>query len=133
MNPRSRWLYTALALAVLVIGLNWRRTFHQSSPFLSKYGADALWSLLIYFSVAACFTRHKPSTIALSVLAFSWSIEFLQCYHALWIDNLRSTRLGALILGSVFNWQDLLAYSAGTLMGFGTDLQLAKRNGSPAA
>jgi len=37
----------------------------------------------------------------------------LQLYHAHWIDFIRSSRLGHLVLGSTFNTPDLLAYVVG--------------------
>jgi hypothetical protein len=48
------------------------------------------------------------------LIMISSIIEVSQLYHAEWIDNLRNTYLGELILGSSFVWGDLVAYSCGT-------------------
>ncbi len=50
-------------------------------------------------------------------LGFTWVIEFSQIYHAVWIDSIRETRIGHLILGSTFNAPDLLAYAVGIALG----------------
>lgn len=55
--------------------------------------------------------------ISIYALAFAWSVEFSQLYHAPWIDTIRSTRIGHLILGSTFNAPDLLAYAVGIGIG----------------
>ena len=55
--------------------------------------------------------------IALIAVCFAWSVEFLQLYHAPWIDGIRSTRLGHLVLGTMFNSPDLLAYVIGIALG----------------
>ena len=46
---------------------------------------------------------------------FSFVMELSQLYHSPWIDSLRQTRLGGLILGSDFLWIDLVRYSVGVL------------------
>jgi hypothetical protein len=38
-------------------------------------------------------------------------------YHANWIDTIRKTTLGGLILGYGFLWSDLLAYAIGIAAG----------------
>jgi hypothetical protein len=86
-------------------------------PFITKYGGDALWAVVVFLTVGFFFTAASTLRIALLSLAFAWSIEFLQLYHAPWIDSLRATLPGRLILGSTFNSPDLLAYSLGIALG----------------
>ena len=62
-------------------------------------------------------SRCSPARIVLGAFCFAWSVEFLQLYHAHWIDVLRSTRLGRLVLGTSFNSPDLIAYVAGIALG----------------
>jgi len=50
-------------------------------------------------------------------LGFAWGIEFSQLYHAPWLDHLRSSLPGRLILGSTFNAPDLVAYVVGIVFG----------------
>ena len=114
---RNRPFYVLLAALVLGGGLLWRSRFLQLPPFASKYGGDLLWALLVFCGLA--FTLHRASTLRLALIAlgFAWAIEFSQMYHAEWIDRIRSMRIGALILGSTFNWPDLLAYAIGISVG----------------
>lgn len=48
-------------------------------------------------------------------MAYSVATELSQLYHAPWIDGLRATRLGGLVLGFGFLWSDLIAHAAGVL------------------
>ncbi len=114
---QRRLLYLGALIAVLALGLVWRAPQLPFPLFLRKYGADALWALLVYLLLRFLQPRVKASTSAIIAFVFAAVVEFTQLYHAPWIDTLRATRLGALILGSVFNWPDLLAYAAGSLIG----------------
>jgi hypothetical protein len=40
-----------------------------------------------------------------------------QLYHAQWIDSIRSTTVGGLLLGFGFPWCDLACYAAGVGVG----------------
>lgn len=48
-------------------------------------------------------------------LSFCFVIEFSQLYHAEWIDQIRDTSLGGLVLGYGFLWSDsdIEAYTIG--------------------
>jgi len=49
-------------------------------------------------------------------LAFSYCIEISQLYHDTWIDAIRGTTLGALVLGHGFLWSDIVAYTVGIVL-----------------
>jgi hypothetical protein len=40
-------------------------------------------------------------------------VEISQLYHAPWIDSIRQTTPGGLVLGFGFLWTDLVCYSVG--------------------
>lgn len=126
---RSRLLYVILAALVMGSGLLWRSRFLTLPPIATKYGGDLLWALLIFCGFAFVFRRASAMRLALLALGFSWVIEFSQLYHAEWIDRIRATRLGSLVLGSTFNWPDLLAYAAGIAAGVLLDRMFYKANG----
>lgn len=68
---------------------------------------------MVFFGSGFLFPRASTLTIALLALTFSWSVEFSQLYRAPWIDAIRSTLPGRLVLGTTFNWPDLPAYALG--------------------
>jgi len=103
--------------SVVAAGLLWRSGVIPLPPFLHKYGGDTLWALFIFLGVGFLFVRAKTWPVALLSFCFCSAVEFTQLYHAPWIDSVRGTRLGALVLGSTFNWPDLIAYGIGIMLG----------------
>lgn len=116
-SSRNRAVYAALAVAVVAAGLLWRSGFIPLPPDLSNYGGDALWALMVFAGCGFLFPRASTLTLALLALTFAWGIEFSQLYHAPWIDAVRATLPGRLVLGSTFNWPDLPAYALGVGIG----------------
>jgi len=111
---------------VIAAGLLWRSGIIPLPPFLRKYGGDALWSLLIFLGVGCLFVRAATWRATLTAVCFCWAVEFSQLYHASWIDSVRSTRLGGLVLGATFNWPDLIAYGVGVMIGGMTEIILGR-------
>ena len=126
-EPRARWLYAFLMVLVMATGLLWRSRYVSLPQFAAKYGGDALWALLVFLGFGFLCRQLSTTRLALIALSFSWAVEFSQLYHAPWIDGIRDTRLGALILGSTFNWPDLAAYATG--VGIGAVVEIVGRRG----
>jgi hypothetical protein len=126
---RNRLLQTVLLALVLGAGLLWRSRYLPLSPFLSKYGGDALWALAIFLGAGLCFRHASTLQITLIALGFAWGIEFSQLYHVPWLDQLRSSLPGRLVLGSTFNAPDLLAYVLGIVFGAAAECVCCKRRG----
>lgn len=104
---------------MVVAGLTSRSSLASSLPsFITTYAGDTLWALMVYLGFGFFFPTHSPRETALLAILFAFSIEFSQFYHAAWIDNLRQTRLGGLILGFGFRPSDLVCYSVGVVLGY---------------
>jgi len=114
---RSRPLYALAAALVIGTSLLWRSGLLPLSNFITKYGGDALWALVVFLCFGFVYPRSMTVRIAFIAVCFAWSVEFLQLYHAPWIDGIRSAGLGRLIIGSTFNSPDLLAYAIGIALG----------------
>lgn len=117
-SHRKRSVYTLLVLIVMASGLLTRRYSTSLPTFFAEYAGDTLWALMVFCCAAWVFPKHTSLTIAMYALLFSYTIEISQLYHAPWIDHIRDTRLGGLVLGHVFVWSDLLCYTVGILIGF---------------
>ena len=128
-EARSRIAYLFLALAVVAGGLLWRSGLIPLSPTLSNHGGDALWALMVFVGFGFLFPRNPTWTNAVLAVGFSWAVEFSQIYHAPWIDSLRATIPGRLVLGTTFNAIDLAAYAAGITIGAGCEMIWRRRGG----
>jgi hypothetical protein len=116
-TTRNRVLYAGLALAVIAAGVLWRSGLIPLPQWLSNNGGDALWALMVFVGFGFLLPRASTLVVALLALAFSWGVEFSQLYHAPWIDAVRTTLPGRLVLGTTFNWPDLPAYAVGIALG----------------
>ncbi|WP_041257762.1 ribosomal maturation YjgA family protein [Fibrella aestuarina] len=116
-RERSRIIYGLLTVAVLLLGLASRRYSVWLPPFVHAYVGDVLWALMVFLGLALLLNRQSTRTVAWLAMLFSFGIEVGQLYHAPWIDHLRATRLGGLLLGFGFLWTDLLCYGVGIAIG----------------
>ena len=94
---------------------------------LGKYPGDALWTVAVYLGWKLVFPAMVPWKLGLMALGQSFGVEFLQLYHAPWLDGIRGNRFGHLLLGSTFNPMDLVAYSVGATVVFLIDRFLVPR------
>jgi hypothetical protein len=117
-------IYAALAVSVVTCGLLWRSGLIPLPQRLSNNGGDALWALMVFLGFGFLLPRASTFMVALVTLAFSWGVEFSQLYHAPWIDSIRATIPGRLVLGNTFNWPDLIAYAVGIALGTLAEWQL---------
>lgn len=119
-----RRLYLILFLTTIPVGLLSRSSLFDWPKFLSTYAGDAIWALMVFFLVCLIFPYWKIGYRSAAALLFAFAIEFSQLYHAPWIDGIRQTRIGGLVLGFGFLPSDLICYSAGVLVGFAIDALL---------
>ncbi len=126
-DAQRRAISALAAAAVVALGLVWRSDWLPLSPFVRKYGGDALWASLVFCLVCFCRPRMKIVTAAVLALVVAVAVECSQLYHAPWIDAIRATRPGRLILGSTFNAPDIPAYALGILVGALVVRRLAPR------
>jgi hypothetical protein len=110
----ARLTYILSALLVIVAGL-----LSRSIAGIPLWVGDVLWALMVYLAVRALFINIPLKQVVLISLLFCFCIEFSQLYQAAWINRIRQTLPGRLILGQGFLWGDLLAYMVGIAMGYG--------------
>lgn len=80
--------------------------------FVRPYVGDFLVVILIY-----CFLKSILNvpviTLAIFVLLFSFTIEVLQYYNLVDLLGLGDSKLARVVLGTSFQWIDLVAYTLG--------------------
>ncbi|COT06807.1 Protein of uncharacterised function (DUF2809) [Streptococcus pneumoniae] len=72
---------------------------------------------MIFTGFGFLFPKTETKKLAFISLMFCYGIEASQLYHAEWIDSIRATTLGGLVLGYVFLWSDVVAYTIGVGVG----------------
>lgn len=110
---RHRACVGVLFIATIGLGLASRKFPELFPAAFGKYTGDALWAQMVYWLVGFFTPAASIAKVSLSALAISYADELSQLYQAPWINQIRSTTLGHLVLGSRFSWLDMLAYTIG--------------------
>ena len=117
-TKRNRLLYAMFTILVIILGLSSRKFAFALPALLNDYLGDALWALMIFIGFGFLFPKIEMKKLAFVSVMFCYGIEVSQLYHAEWIDSIRATTLGGLVLGYGFLWSDLVAYTIGVGVGF---------------
>jgi hypothetical protein len=91
-------------------------------PFVAAYAGDTLYATMVFVALGILTPRASTARLAATALAISCAIEISQLHHAPWIDAIRRTLPGALVLGYGFLWSDVACYAAGVALGAGVEL-----------
>jgi len=77
---------------------------------------------MVLFGLALLRPGISPAFLAIVALVVCYLVEFSQIYQGAWINAIRSSRIGHLVLGSGFDWLDLVAYAVGVVTGVIADV-----------
>ena len=114
---RNRLSYAVAVVIVIIAGLASRKFVNLFPVWVSTYPGDILWAFMVFLLFGFFCNRISTLKIAGYSILISFGIEITQLYHATWIDGIRKTLFGRLILGSSFSWQDLVCYTLGIFIG----------------
>ena len=110
---RSRVVYGTLVAATVLLGLGSRRYADACPDAVRLYVGDVLWAAMVYFAAATVWPAATVRRLVIATAVFSLVIEASQLYHAPWIDAVRATRPGGLVLGFGFRLSDIVCYAIG--------------------
>lgn len=115
--PRNRIQYFFLIVGTIGLGLASRSGF--TPRLIYPYLGDMLYALMIYCIIGFLLPKAPSFNVAAFCVLVCFSIELSQVYQATWINEIRGTRLGGLVLGFGLLWSDLVCYCIGALLGVG--------------
>lgn len=105
---RFALVFIIMVVIVIIIGL------YASGPVWRGFAGDVIIVILLFYFVKV-FSSKPSWMVALSVLALSFFIELVQFFQVLDVFGIESELLRGMI-GSVFDWLDLLAYLIGFIV-----------------
>ena len=118
---RSVARITVALLLVILLGLG-SRSGHEVIPvWLAENAGDALWTVAAYLGFALLFRGRSAGVLLVLALATSFAVELSQLIEAQWLEDLRSTTPGRLLLGQGWQWMDLPRYAAGAVLAYTLD------------
>jgi len=115
-TPRNRLNYLIFTLLIIALGLFSRSRFIPE--FIYPYLGDVLYTFMFFFIFGFLFPKWSSMKIAILSILTCYCIELTQLIQADWMLQLRSYRLGGLILGHGFLWSDIVSYTIGGLLGY---------------
>jgi len=119
---KPRLTYFILITLTIILGL-----LSRHIAGIPLFIGDILWATMVYWIMRFLFLSKSLKFSVIASLLFSYAIEFSQLYQAPWINNIRHTVIGGLVLGETFSWGDMLSYSVGVAIGVAIDLLVTKR------
>ncbi|MGG7177935.1 DUF2809 domain-containing protein [Clostridium paraputrificum] len=114
---RKRVLYICLIIIVMGLGILSRKYGDYMPAFLKEYSGDTLWALMVYLGFGFLLNKASIQKVSIISIVFSWGIEFSQLYQGGWINQIRDTTIGGLVLGHGFLFSDLICYAVGIIIG----------------
>jgi hypothetical protein len=123
-----RFHKTYFLLAMLLFVTELLIALYLHDRFVRPYVGDFLVVIFLY-----CFFRSFLKTnyviVALAVLLFAYIIEVTQYFHLIKRLGWQHFRLAHWILGSGFEWMDLVAYTLGIIVVIGIEKTRRKKVG----
>jgi hypothetical protein len=98
--------------AILLFAVEFIIAAYVHDRIIRPYIGDFLVVILVYCLVKS-FLNFSVFTTALSVLMLSFFVETLQYFHFANLIGLRNSGFARIVLGTSFEWTDLLMYTAG--------------------
>lgn len=122
---KRRLIYFVLALicfaaCVLIVG------FFSHNQLIRGFVGDVIIISLIFFFIEFFFDFH-PGRLAIFVLVLAFTTEFLQYLRLISLLGLEQSGLARLVIGSVFDPMDLIAYTIGAIIIYFIDTRLIRR------
>ncbi len=120
MKYQTRFRLITFVCLILLVPIGYAARFYLSSDqewlrnLLGNIAYESFWVLLVMF----LFPTIAPIKAAIGVCLASFAIEFLQLWQPDWLQTLRATLPGRLVLGSSFYWLDFLQYGVGSFVGW---------------
>ncbi|WP_256375284.1 DUF2809 domain-containing protein [Pedobacter sp. ok626] len=109
MLKSKRIIYALLVIVVIALGIISRKV-----TVIPLIVGDVLYAVMMFLLIKFLLIQLRYWKVGLISLSICYLIEISQLYNAPWINQIRNTTIGALVLGHGFLWSDMIAYTVGT-------------------
>ena len=106
-------------LAVTPLGLGLKFCYHgPCATWAHDYVAGVLYEVFWVALLCLAASRLSSAMASMGVFVGTCLLEVLQLWHPRWLEACRRTLLGAMILGTSFDWFDFPHYVLGAGLGY---------------
>lgn len=106
-----RYFFVAIILFITEVLI----ALYVHDAIIRPYVGDLLVVILIYCFVKA-FLNTPVTPTAIAVLLFAFGIETAQYFNIVKVLGLEKYTIARVVIGTSFEWIDLLAYTTGIIM-----------------
>ena len=128
-RPRPVWI--ALIASVVLLGLASRRFAASLPGFVAAYAGEILCATAAFLGIDLLLSWSSTGRVTALALSLSVLVEVGQLDHAPWIDSIRRTTVGGLVLGYDFVWSELACYAVGVAVGILIERTTLLRRSAP--
>lgn len=122
---KKRLIYLSLAISCFIACVLIVKLLNENRIVRGFIG-DIIVILLIYFLIKAFYDFH-PLKLAVFTLMLAYITEFLQYLKLASFLGLEHNTVARLIIGSVFDPYDLVAYTVGAILVYIIDTRIVRR------
>ena len=117
-QPKRSAIIYACSIAFAAWFANYARQFALSHPSVAADCAgDVLWALSVFAAIGLLCPSLPTWQAASGAFVIPALLELGQLYPLPWVDAIRGTTLGYLVLGTEFVVMDFACYAGGALTG----------------
>ncbi|KAM3093826.1 DUF2809 domain-containing protein [Phormidesmis sp. 146-12] len=108
-----------LISTVLLVPIGYLIRFSQSGfPWLDDALGSVAYEMFWITLALTGFPKFSPKKVAIAVCLVTCAIEFLQLWQPPFLQAIRATLPGRLVLGNTFGWSDFPPYFVGSFLGW---------------
>ena len=124
-----RFHKTYFLLSVLLFVIEVLIALYVRDSFIRPYFGDFLVVILLYCGIRS-FLNIPVKTAAIAVLLFAYAIETAQYFQLVRYLGLEQNAVAKTVIGSSFEWGDMLAYTLGILVILWIEQRTKRRDAS---
>lgn len=122
---KKRSVYLLICALCLIVGVVIVSEF-SSYSFIRGTIGDCLVIVLIYY-LLKLFVEIRPLKLVIVVLIFSYAVEISQYFKLIEMVRLEDSFIANVIMGSTFDYRDLLAYTLGACVAYIIDVKFLNK------
>ena len=123
---RTRFSLRPFVIASIIFILEVCIAVFVRDRFIRPLFGDVLVVALIFYFVKSFFVIPNLHLI-IGVLAFAWAIEVAQYFNIVEVLGLGNVKVARVVIGTRFDWKDLIAYTIGAIAVFWIESRIDRR------
>ena len=109
----TRFYYLISLLVLTPLGFASKFYYGPSAWWVNNYAGGILYEMFWCLLIMLCLPYANAIWVVCSVLGVTCLFEFLQLWHPLFLESIRSTFFGGTLIGDTFTWWDFPHYLIG--------------------